>query len=106
MRGCNASRGKLDTRKLHPISTGNAKIFLARNIRQGLNTGIHILLDSSGSMHGQKMDLACTACYSVADALRIVPGVSLAVTVFPGDMGNLGDVGELGNPGDPGNPNS
>ena len=81
----NANRGKLDTRKLHRISTGDAKIFLARSIRQGLNTAIHILLDSSGSMHGQKMDLACTACYSVAQSLYLVPGVSLAVTAFPGD---------------------
>ena len=84
VRGQNGYRGKLNTRKLHQVSIGEAKIFLTKTMRQGLDTAIHILLDSSGSMSNQQMELACAACYAVANALHTVPGINLAVTAFPG----------------------
>ena len=84
VRGRNGYRGKLDTHKLHRTSTGDARIFLGKTIRQGLDTAIHILLDSSGSMSNQQMELACAACYAAAAVLHTVPGINLAVTAFPG----------------------
>ena len=77
-------QGKLDTRRLHTLSTGNAKLFLQRGERAGLNTAIHILLDSSGSMSHDQMQLASLACYAVASSLRAIPGISIGVTAFPG----------------------
>ena len=76
-------RGRLDTSRLHRAGTGDSRIFLGKSTRLRLNTAIHILLDSSGSMSGSQMDLACAACYAVATALHAVPGISLAVTAFP-----------------------
>lgn len=64
-------RGRLDTSKLHRAGTGDSRIFLGKSTRLGLNTAIHILLDSSGSMSGSQMDLACAACYAVATALPL-----------------------------------
>ena len=84
VRGRNGYRGRLDTSKLHRAGTGDSRIFLGKSTRLGLNTAIHILLDSSGSMSGSQMDLACAACYAVATALHTVPGINLAVTAFPG----------------------
>lgn len=85
VRGRSACRGKLDTRKLHRISAGDAQIFLGKTIRQAPDTAVHILLDSSGSMSNQQMVLACAACYAAAAALHAVPGINLAVTAFPGN---------------------
>lgn len=77
--------GRLDACRLHRVCTGDARIFLGRDVRQGLNTAVHILLDSSGSMHGRQMELASAACFAAASALHSIPGVNLAVTAFPGN---------------------
>ena len=46
---------------------------------------MHVLLDTSGSMHGSAIELACNACFALAASLSFIPGVSVAVTAFPGD---------------------
>ena len=78
-----SSRGRLDTRKLHAFMTCSAKVFRQHGSRTGINTAVHILLDASGSMHGNNINLASKACYAVASALSIIHGVSMAVTAFP-----------------------
>ena len=77
------SRGKLDTHKLHAFLLASNKVFRQKGTRAGINTAVHILLDSSGSMHGENINLASKACFAVASALSIIPGVSMAVTAFP-----------------------
>jgi hypothetical protein len=72
-------------RFLHSLVLGNAKVFLRRGERIGVNTAVHIVLDSSGSMCGTKMDLANPSCFAVASALHGIKGVSLGVTAFPGE---------------------
>ena len=78
-------RGKLDTHNLHRLTTNNPKVFRQKEQRQGLNTAVHILLDTSGSMQGNPIELASQACFATAHALSLIPGVSLAVTAFPGE---------------------
>ncbi len=85
-------RGKLDPSQLHRLSTGDAKIFQRKALRQGINTAVHILFDTSGSMTGSTgggvgspIELGCKACFAAASALYGVPGISLAVTAFPGE---------------------
>lgn len=74
-------------RRLARIAVNDARLFARRGIRQGIHTAIHILLDASTSMrHGDKITLACHACYAVADALQHVPGVGVAVTAFPNGL--------------------
>ena len=48
-----------------------------------LDTAVHILLDSSGSMHGESIKLAVQACYAVGKALEHLSGISLGITSFP-----------------------
>ena len=84
VRSHNGFTGKLNTRRLHTLATGNAKIFLRRGERIGVNTAVHILLDASGSMNGTPMILASQACFAVASALSGLKGINLGVTAFPG----------------------
>ncbi|MDL2313823.1 VWA domain-containing protein [Desulfovibrio sp. OttesenSCG-928-C14] len=84
--------GKLDANHLHKVPSGDARIFRKNGEKQALNTAVHILLDSSGSMSGEAMELAAQACFALASALHPIPGISVAVTAFPGkiltDLGN------------------
>jgi hypothetical protein len=83
--GQHGYRGRLDTRGLHRLAVNNPKVFKKKEYRQGLDTAVHILLDSSGSMlRDNAINLASQACYATAQALALIPGVVLAVTAFPG----------------------
>lgn len=77
--------GRLNTRKLHTLASGNAKLFLRKGEHIGVNTAVHILLDASGSMSGAAMTLASQACFAVASALHGIKGISIGVTAFPGE---------------------
>lgn len=76
--------GRIDARRIARVATADPKIFIRKGKRQGVSTAVHILLDASGSMSGPRIQLACKACYAVATALNHIPGVSVAVTSFPG----------------------
>jgi hypothetical protein len=76
--------GALDSRRLHLLATGSARVFLRRGERLGVNTAAHLLLDCSSSMGGGRMSLASQTCFAVASALQGIRGVSLGVTAFPG----------------------
>lgn len=79
--------GRVDMRRLARIAVNDGRIFARRGIKQGIHTAVHILLDASTSMQeGNKITLACHACYAVADALQPVPGVGVAVTSFPNGL--------------------
>lgn len=78
-------RGRLDTQRLHRMFTGNPRIFRTRAEKIGVDTAVHILLDSSGSMGTASMELAGKACFAVTSALHAIPGVNVAVTAFPGN---------------------
>lgn len=79
--------GRVDMRRLARIAVNDARIFARRGIKQGIHTAVHILLDASTSMQeGNKITLACHACYAVADALQHIPGVGVAVTSFPNGL--------------------
>ncbi len=84
VRNHSAYTGALNIRKLHSLATGNAKVFLRKGEKAGVNTAVHILLDASGSMNGKPIALATRACFAVASALHAIPGVSVGVTAFPG----------------------
>ena len=76
-------QGKLETGKLYRLSTGSPRVFQKRASVHKLDTAVHILLDSSGSMHGESIKLAVQACYAVGKALEHLSGISLGITSFP-----------------------
>lgn len=78
-------KGKLDTHQLYKVSLGQQAVFKQNSRHVALDTAVHILLDSSGSMDGLPMQLALQACYALVYALQGIPHVKAAVTSFPGD---------------------
>ncbi len=83
-RSRSARTGHVDPKNLAKLAVNDPRVFLQKGKRQGVNTAVHILLDSSGSMSGVPIDLACKACFAVASALDAIYGVGVAVTTFPG----------------------
>jgi uncharacterized protein with von Willebrand factor type A (vWA) domain len=88
VRNHNGYVGKMDVRKLHSLTTGDAKVFVRRGERVGMNTAVHILLDASGSMSGNRILLAGQACFATASALHEIRGISVGVTAFPSSLDN------------------
>ncbi|KHK00441.1 cobaltochelatase CobT-related protein [Desulfovibrio sp. TomC] len=76
-------RGRLDTKRLHGLAVGDARVFLKLSQKTAISTVVHILVDSSGSMSGAPIRLASQACYAVATALERIKGVNVAVSAFP-----------------------
>ena len=79
------THGRLNTRTLHRLALGDARLFLRQQQKKGLNTLVHILLDSSGSMNGKPLELASMATFAVASALHSITGIHVAVSTFPAD---------------------
>jgi len=78
--------GKLNPNRLARMSF-DTKLFKRHELKQGVNSNIHILLDCSGSMRNQ-IDLATETCFSMANSLSKINGVKVAVSAFPADSGN------------------
>lgn len=86
-RNCIGRSGRIETRQIAKLATGDDRIFSRHGVKQGISTAVHILLDASASMrHGDKITLASHACYAVADALQNIPGIGVAVTSFPNGL--------------------
>ena len=91
-RGVAARHGRLDTRRLYRLAVKNPYVFENLGRRQSLDTAVHILLDASGSMCGDRIRLATASCHAVASALQSIPGVNVGVSVFPAHVPH-GEVG-------------
>lgn len=75
---------KIDSRKIHRLCSGDSRIFRAKEMKKGLNTALHIVLDRSGSMR-RKMDLANETMLAVKLALESLHQVNLGISAFPSD---------------------
>lgn len=82
--------GKLCPERLHGLAAHNPRVFLKRGEKRQTSTAVHLLVDCSGSMSGQRMELASRACYAVALALEQCRGVNVGVTAFPGNDTHTG----------------
>lgn len=92
-------RGVLDPHRLYGIAVGEPKLFLTRQRKPGIDTTVHLLLDTSGSMR-KRIDLAGQCCWAVAQAL-IRSGIPVAITAFAGrpDPSNTASVTPILKPG-------
>jgi cobalamin biosynthesis protein CobT len=88
---------RLDPRRLHRVAVADERIFARRSHRIAPNTAVHLLVDLSGSMHatvhrqdgtaGTRAGSALESALALALALDGIPGVTVAVTAFPGQAG-------------------
>ena len=92
--------GRLCPHNLHRMFVDNPKIFRSNSPVPAVNTALHLLVDTSGSMAGQPIRRARQACFAIASALKGVPGINLGVTTFPaqGETYSVTPVLEHGKP--------
>lgn len=87
---------RLAPNRLHRVAVGDDRLFLRRHRRVAPDTAVHLMVDLSGSMARgipvgtQRVSAARVAqesALALALALDAIPGVSVAVTAFPGVAG-------------------
>ena len=88
---------RLDTRRLHRVAVADDRIFARKAHRIAPNTAVHLLVDLSGSMGttvhrrdgtaAPRAESALESALALALALDGIPGVTVAVTAFPGRAG-------------------
>lgn len=84
--------GRLYPHNLYRASVHNPKIFCRESLKKGMNTAVHILLDTSGSMDGMPLFIARQACFALGKVLGEIKNVNPAITVFPANSGNKDSV--------------
>jgi Mg-chelatase subunit ChlD len=89
---------RVDGKRLTRLSSGDSRIFIKRDETRRTDTAVHILLDSSGSMH-TRQDIANQATVSLALAVSSIPKCDIATSMFPGVGG--GDVSPVIRRGQP-----
>ena len=87
------SGSKIDNRVVHRLALNDTRLFLHQEEKTEVNTAIMILVDRSGSMQHQKIEVASKTAYVVAEALDSIPGCFAAVAAFP--VGNSNGVASL-----------
>jgi len=67
-------KGKLHTGSLHRLLQGDtpsaSRVFRQRKVSDTLDTAVSLLVDCSGSMSGNKYEMACAGAGALAEALR------------------------------------
>ncbi|MBK1725011.1 cobaltochelatase CobT-related protein [Thiocystis violacea] len=92
---------KLIPNRLHRAGVGEGRLFARKTARTTPNTAVHLLVDLSGSMSRpvtpslRAYQVALEAALALALALDRIPGVSVAVTAFPGESGDEATVTRL-----------
>ncbi|MBK1717195.1 VWA domain-containing protein [Thiocystis violacea] len=82
---------RLIPNRLHRAGAGEGRLFARKTARSTPNTAVHLLVDLSGSMSRpvtpslRAYRVALEAALALALALDSLPGVSVAVTAFPGE---------------------
>lgn len=77
---------KLSRNKLHRLRCGDTRVFSRKIEHKELNTAIHLLVDTSGSMRNSPnspLRRALEACYALGAALDTIQYVNLAISSFP-----------------------
>lgn len=92
--------GRLCPHNLHRMFVGNPRLFRSDAPTPAVNTAVHLLVDTSGSMSGQPIRRARQACFAIAHALKAIPGINMGVTTFPahGETYSVSPVLEHGKP--------
>lgn len=81
-RGGHTSRGKLDPRKVYRLNVNNPRVFYRKEEWLKFNAQVVILADCSGSMQGQREEMASISTYALARSLRKIPGIRTDVYYY------------------------
>jgi len=75
---------KIEGRQLSRVAVGDSRIFRKTDEKRGLDTAIHVLVDRSGSMNGNRMEVAMKSTMALMSTFDNIKGVSSAASMFPG----------------------
>jgi len=74
----------LDTDRLHEALCPHPAVFAHESDQLALNCAVQVLVDVSGSMSGERVQVAREAAYATSQALNALDGVVVSVAAFPG----------------------
>lgn len=72
-------KGKIDRRLLAEFGIGNTKLFEQTMVSSSNDAGIHISIDASGSMSGNRFKKAITTAVAIAKAADTVGGIRVRI---------------------------
>ena len=84
--------GKLDTGKLAEGFQGSDTIYSTRRIERSEKLAVCVLVDESGSMHGEKIAMARDAAVLLNEALSGIPGIEYFLYGHTADTNGRGSV--------------
>jgi|TARA_R110000782_G_scaffold263717_1_gene356498 Mg-chelatase subunit ChlD len=74
---------RFDSKRIARAMTGERRIWKHKEQKSMVDTSVHVLLDTSGSM-GEDQVIANSATVSLALAISAIPKADVAVSIFPG----------------------
>lgn len=74
---------KIDTKRIARLGVGDTRVFTRSGEVKGVETAVVILMDRSGSMMGEQMEMAHQAAIALLLALRRASGCKSSVACFP-----------------------
>lgn len=88
--GSATSGRRIDMHKLHRLASGNTRIFKRTVEKQGINTEVVFVVDTSGSMYSHnRITIASQCLYAAMLSLRKIPGIRSSAVWFSDDCGDI-----------------
>lgn len=63
-------RGRLQASALHRLAVNDDRVFFRREEHEAMDTAVSLVIDCSGSMSGDKIEVACHAAYALSQTLE------------------------------------
>ncbi len=76
---------KVDTRRLARLGLWNTKVFRKKDVQPGINTGLILLADTSGSIRDWEMEDEFASCIAIAQTLMSERNVKVGFYTFSSD---------------------
>jgi|694.fasta_scaffold04796_35 hypothetical protein len=81
------TKGKIDGRMIASLGYDNSNVFYTREIDQYKKANLHISIDYSGSMGGQKLKKAITSTVAIVKACEMARNINVQVSIRSTDNG-------------------
>jgi len=80
-------KGKIDKRALSSLGYGNESVFFNNEIDQYKKANLHISIDYSGSMSGNKLRKVITSTVAIAKACQMARNINVQISIRSTDSG-------------------
>jgi len=75
------TKGKIDGRMVASLGYDNENVFYTRDVDQYKKANLHISIDYSGSMHGDKLKKAITSTVAIVKACEMARNINVQVSI-------------------------